>query len=125
MTTSSPVDLDTLPALPRDAGGPLFAEPWQAQAFALAVRLREQGHFTWSEWCAALNEQIRAAQAAGDPDLGDTYYAHWLKALESLVVRKGLASVPEIEARRDAWDRAHRATPHGEPVALDAAARSD
>ncbi len=123
MTTSSAPDLDALPALPRDAGGPLFAEPWQAQAFALAVRLQEQGHFTWSEWCAALNREIVAAQAAGDADLGDTYYRHWLAALESLVLEKGLASAEELARRRDAWDRAHRATPHGEPVHLDAAAR--
>lgn len=123
MTTSSPPDLDALPALPRDADGPLFAEPWQAQAFALAVRLQEQGHFTWSEWCAAMNEQILAAQAAGDPDLGDTYYRHWLAALEALTVRKGLTSAAELDARKEAWDRAHRATPHGEPVLLEAAAR--
>ena len=95
MTTSSRPDLDALPALPRDRDGPLFAEPWQAQAFALAVRLQEQGHFTWSEWCAAMNEQILAAQAAGDPDLGDTYYRHWLAALETLAVRKGLTSAAE------------------------------
>jgi nitrile hydratase accessory protein len=123
MTTSSPPDLDALPALPRDAEGPLFAEPWQAQAFALAVRLQELGHFTWTEWCAALNRRILAAQAAGDPDLGDTYYEHWLAALESLAVEKGLTSPGELAARKQAWDRAHRATPHGEPVTLDAAAR--
>jgi len=117
------VDLDALPALPRNEEGPLFAEPWQAQAFALAVRLREQDYFTWSEWCAAMNQEILAAQAAGDPDLGDTYYEHWLAALEKLVVAKGLATVPELDDRRAAWERAHEATPHGEPVTLEAAAR--
>ena len=123
MTTSSLPDLDALPALPRTQDGPLFAEPWQAQAFALAVRLQEQGYFTWTEWCAAMNEQILAAQAAGDPDLGDTYYQHWLAALERLAVEKGLTSADELSERKDAWDRAHRATPHGEPVLLEAAAR--
>jgi nitrile hydratase accessory protein len=123
MTTSNPPDLASLPSLPRDERGPVFAEPWQAQAFALAVRLRAQGHFTWTEWCAALNRQITSAQAAGDPDLGDTYYEHWLAALESLVVEKGLSSAQELGARKDAWDRAHRATPHGEPVSLEAAVR--
>ena len=123
MTTSIPPDLDALPALPRDAEGPLFAEPWQAQAFALAVRLQALGVFTWSEWCAEMNRQIAAARAVGDPDLGDTYYQHWLRALETLTVAKGLVSVGELAERRDAWDRAHRATPHGEPVRLEAAAR--
>ena len=124
MTTSNPPDLTLLPTLPRDAQGPVFAEPWQAQAFALAVRLREQGYFTWTEWCAAMNRQITLAQEAGDADLGDTYYHHWLAALESLVVEKGLSSAEELHARKDAWDRAHRATPHGEPVLLEAAARA-
>ena len=124
MTTSNPPDLALLPSLPHDAQGPVFAEPWQAQAFTLAVRLRAQGHFTWSEWCAAMNRQITLAQQAGDPDLGDTYYHHWLAALETLVVEKGLSSVAELAARKEAWDRAHRATPHGEPVSLDLAARA-
>ena len=123
MTTSSPVDLDALPSLPRDEEGPLFAEPWQAQAFAMAVQLQALGVFTWSEWCAQMNREITAAQAAGDPDLGDTYYRHWLNALETLSVAKGLTSPGELAERRDAWDRAHRATPHGEPVRLEAAAR--
>lgn len=123
MTTLNPPDLNLLAALPRDEQGPLFAEPWQAQAFALAVRLRAQGYFTWTEWCAALNRQITLAQQAGDADLGDTYYSHWLAALETLVVEKGLSSTQELSARKDAWDRAHRATPHGEPVSLEAAAR--
>ena len=125
MTTSSPPDLDALPALPRDDEGPIFAEPWQAQAFALSVRLREDGLFTWSEWCAAMNTEIAAAQSQGDPDLGDTYYHHWLRALERLVTEKGLLNGSEIAARHAAWDRAYRATPHGEPVVLAAAARRD
>lgn len=117
------IDLDTLPALPRNSEGPIFAEPWQAQAFALAVRLREQGHFTWTEWCSALNREISNAQRAGDPDLGDTYYEHWLAALETLVVDKQLSTTNELLKRKDAWDRAQKATPHGEPVLLEAAAR--
>ena len=103
----------------------MFAEPWQASSFALAVRLRAQGYFTWTEWCAAMNRQIELAQRAGDPDLGDTYYHHWLAALESLVVEKGLSTVEELGARKDAWDRAHRATPHGEPVSLATMANDD
>lgn len=124
MTTSNLPDLDALPALPRNDEGPLFAEPWQAQAFALAVKLQELGYFTWSEWCAQMNAQILAAQAAGDPDLGDTYYEHWLAGLEALAVAKGLTSPGELAARKDAWARAHEATPHGEPVLLEAAARA-
>lgn len=97
---------------------PTFREPWQAEAFALAVKLHEQGVFTWAEWAEALAEEIKRAQAAGDPDLGDTYYHHWLAALERLVKAKGLLSAEAIEARRDAWDRAVRATPHGRPIEL-------
>jgi nitrile hydratase accessory protein len=108
-----------LPSLPRDdQGSPVFREPWQAQAFAMAVRLSEAGHFTWTEWAQALAEQIRHAQAAGDPDLGDTYYLHWLAALERLVTAKGLVSPEELTHRKDEWAEAARTIPHGQPIEL-------
>ena len=108
-----------LPSLPRDAqGSPVFCEPWEAQAFAMAVRLHEAGCFTWTEWAAALAEQIRNAQAAGDPDLGDTYYVHWLAALEHLVAAKGLVTAEELAQRKAAWAEAARVTPHGQPIEL-------
>ena len=110
--------LAALPLLPRDAGGPVFAEPWQAQAFALAVRLSEQGHFTWKEWAAALGAELKAAAARGEPDDGTYYYHHWLAALERLVAEKGLASPAALHARKNAWAEANRATPHGQPVEL-------
>jgi nitrile hydratase accessory protein len=110
--------LCALPTIPRDAEGPVFREPWEAQAFAMAVALNERGTFTWSEWAAALAAEIKAAQAAGDPDSGDTYYHHWLAALEKLVAAKALASQAELLQRRDRWDRAARATPHGQPIVL-------
>ena len=108
-----------LPNLPRDhEGSPVFREPWEAQAFAMAVRLHEAGHFTWTEWAAALAEQIRLAQAAGDPDLGDTYYVHWLAALERLVAEKGLVSAEELAQRKGEWAEVARSTPHGKPIEL-------
>ncbi|HSS02508.1 MAG TPA: nitrile hydratase accessory protein [Kofleriaceae bacterium] len=118
MTRAMP-SASELPDLPRDEqGGPVFREPWQAQAFAMALRLHEAGHFTWTEWAAALAAQIQRAQAAGDPDLGDTYYLHWLAALEHLVAQKGLVSVDELVRRKDAWAEAARETPHGMPIEL-------
>ena len=114
MTSRAPL----LAGQPGDEAGPVFREPWEAQAFALAVELSEAGVFTWAEWAETLGAEIKAAQAAGDPDLGDTYYRHWLAALERLVAEKGLLAAPEIAARRDAWARAYRTTPHGQPVAL-------
>ena len=108
-----------IPGLPRgDDGSPVFREPWQAQAFAMAVRLHEAGHFTWSEWAAALSDEIRRAQAAGDPDLGDTYYQHWLAALERLVAVQGRVRAGELARRKDEWAEAARTTPHGEPIEL-------
>jgi nitrile hydratase accessory protein len=109
---------EAVPGIPCDAEGPVFREPWEAQAFAMAVRLHEAGHFTWTEWAAALSEEIRQAQAAGDPDLGDTYYRHWLAALERLVTAKGLVSTEELARRKDEWADAARATPHGAPIEL-------
>jgi nitrile hydratase accessory protein len=107
-----------LPSLPRDEGGPVFAEPWQAQAFALAVRLSAQGHFTWKEWAAALAEELKAAADRGDPDDGSRYYEHWLAALERLVAAKGLSNPGEMLDRKHAWADAYRHTPHGRPVVL-------
>ncbi len=115
--------LEKLPGLPVDADGPVFQAPWQAQAFALTLKLHEAGCFTWREWAAALAAQIDAAQAAGDPDLGDTYYLHWLAALEAIVAEKRILSGRELRQRRDDWAAAARNTPHGEAIILEAAAR--
>ena len=114
--------LDALAAthpIPRDAEGPIFAEPWQAKAFAFAVNLHERGAFTWSEWAHALSRTIKQAQAAGDPDLGDTYWDHWLATLERIVADKGLTSARALAEKAAAWDRAAHATPHGQPILLD------
>jgi len=114
MTTPMP----ELHGMPADGDGPVFAEPWEAHAFALAVSLQQHGLFTWSEWALALARQISAAQAAGDADLGDTYYRHWLAALETLVAAKGASSNDELARYRDAWGHAANRTPHGQPIEL-------
>jgi nitrile hydratase accessory protein len=110
--------LSELPRLPRDEGGPVFAEPWQAQAFALAVRLSEQGYFTWKEWAATLAEELKAAADRGEPDDGSRYYEHWLAALERLVTSNQLANSAELLQRKEDWADAYRHTPHGRPVEL-------
>src|SRR5688572_14981287 len=110
----------TLPGLPRDQHGPVFQEPWQAQAFALTLALHRRGLFTWGEWAAALAAEIKRAQAAGDPDTGETYYHHWLAALERLVAEKGAASVQALAQHYQAWERATHRTPHGKPIELRA-----
>jgi nitrile hydratase accessory protein len=107
-----------VPGVPADQAGPVFRAPWEAQAFALAVALHRQGLFTWREWAAALAEEIRLAQAAGDPDTGETYYQHWLAALERLVASKGVASAETQTSYRDAWHRAAHRTPHSKPIEL-------
>ncbi len=104
--------------LPRDEHGPVFNEPWEAKAFAMVLRLHEQGLFSWPEWAEALSQEINAAQAGGDAGLGDTYYQHWLRALETLVARKGAASADELARCRQAWAEAAERTPHGQPVEL-------
>lgn len=110
--------LAALPPLPRDEEGPVFAAPWQAQAFALAVKLSEQGHFTWKEWAAALADELKAAADRGEPDDGSNYYHHWVVALERLVTGKGLTDSPALRDRKEAWADAYRHTPHGQPVVL-------
>jgi nitrile hydratase accessory protein len=109
---------DLIPAHLRDAGGPVFREPWEAQTFAMAVALFERGAFSWPQWAAVLAEEIQRAQAAGDPDTGETYYRHWQSALERIVAETGLTDRAMLERYRDAWDRAAARTPHGAPIEL-------
>ena len=110
--------LDALPAIPRDAEGPVFRAPWEAQAFAMAVMLHERGHLDWKEWAARLADEIAAAQARGEYDDGSRYYYYWLTALEKVVSEKGLIAADELATRKDEWDRAARETPHGQPIEL-------
>jgi nitrile hydratase accessory protein len=111
-------DLGALPPLPRDEEGPVFREPWEAQAFAMALRLHEGRHFDWREWASHLAREIAAARERGDPDTGETYYQHWLAALERMAVDKGLVSEAELARRREEWEIAARETPHGQPIEL-------
>lgn len=110
--------LKTLESIPRRDNEPVFSEPWEAEVFALALSLHEQGLFTWNEWADALSAAISKAQATGDPDLGDTYYLHWLAALEQLVVDKQLGDATQLSALFTAWDTAARHTEHGQPIEL-------
>jgi nitrile hydratase accessory protein len=120
------IDLTTCPGLPMgqaegEAASPVFAEPWQAQAFAMTLQLHQRGLFTWPEWAAALSAQIGLAQQAGDADMGNTYYDHWLAALETLVAAKGAAPADELARCARAWDQAADRTPHGQPIVLQPA----
>ncbi len=114
MTGDSPI----LSGQPRDADGPVFKEPWQAQVFAMTLALHQQGLFSWAEWAQALAAQVSKAQEAGDPDLGDTYYDHWLAALEHMVAAKRASSIDEMIRYGRAWSRAAERTPHGQPIDL-------
>ncbi len=118
-------DLDLFAGMPRDGSEPVFREPWEANAFAMAVRLNEAGVFTWVEWAATLASEIDSAQADGDRDLGDTYYRHWLNALETLVASKGLLGVSDMARRKEEWRRAYLATPHGAPIELSQERNTD
>ena len=109
---------EAVPSIPRDAEGPVFRAPWEAQAFAMALALNARGLFTWGEWAAALGDEIKRAQAAGDPDTGETYYRHWLAALERIVADKGVASGETLARTRDAWHHAADRTAHGRPIEL-------
>jgi nitrile hydratase accessory protein len=109
---------EAVPGIPRDADGPVFREPWEAQAFAMALALHARGLFTWNEWTETLAGEIRRAQGSGDPDSGETYYRHWLATLETLISAKGVATSETLHRYRDAWDHAADRTPHGSPIEL-------
>lgn len=115
---SAGVTLQDLPNLPADSSGPVFAEPWQAQAFAMAVRMSEQGCFTWSEWVAEFSTELKAAAGRGEPDDGSHYYDHWVVTLERLTIQKALLDPTSLQDRKAAWLDAYLHTPHGQPVEL-------
>ena len=94
---SSPPKLADLPLLPRDESGPVFAEPWQAQAFAVVVGLTEAGRISVQEWADHLGAVLEEAEARGEYDTGRHYYDHWLTALERLIVAKNLAGWDELK----------------------------
>jgi len=123
--STSDCDTSVLLKLPKDADGPVFREPWQASAFALAVSLSRHGHFTWPEWAKTLSEELRASAARGEPDDGSHYYHCWLTALERLVVEKRLSDVGTLLTQKEAWADAYRRTPHGQPVTLGVEAATD
>jgi nitrile hydratase accessory protein len=101
-----------LAGLPRDgAGAPVFAQPWQAKAFALAVLLNERGAFAWPDFAAAL-----AGECAREPE--GEYYANWLRAFEAVLATGGIAAPEAVAELAAAWRRAAAATPHGQPVRL-------
>ncbi len=110
--------IDEVPGIPRGPDGPVFREPWEAQSFAMALALHRAGLFQWSEWAAMLADEIKRAQAAGDPDTGETYYRHWQATLERMVAAKGLTDAGAIARHADAWSHAARRTPHGTPIEL-------
>jgi len=109
---------ETLPSLPRDAEGPLFDAPWEAQAFAMTLALHARGEFTWREWAHSLAEVISEVRQRGEADTGEHYYRHWLVALERMVSRKGLVTEALLQQRRQQWEEAARRTPHGHPIEL-------
>ena len=99
---------------------PVFAQAWQARAFALALKLSERGHFTQSEWSTALARQLRNVADRGEPDDGSHYYEHWLAALEALVIEKAMTTKASLDTRKEEWRDAYLRTPHGKPVELQA-----
>ena len=116
-------DLESLPSLPRDDDGPVFREPWEAQAFALTLTLYQEGHFTWGEWAEHLGAEIAAARDRGEDDLGDTYYEYWVAALEKLVAGKGILTGDDINRRKQEWAQAANRTEFGKPITLDDGAK--
>ncbi len=123
--TDNEAMLQDLKEVPRDDGGPVFNEPWEASAFALAVRLSAEGHFTWAEWTETISREIAEARTRGDPDLGDTYYHHWVNALQRLCEEKSLVDHDLVEQRKEEWRMAYLNTPHGQPIELSAAFKDE
>ena len=102
----------------KDEQQPVFAEPWEAHAFAIAVKLSEKGLFKWSEWTNSLAKEIKEAKEQGNPDFGNTYYKFWLSALETILLEKNIVKKSDLKSMMEQWRRAYLSTPHGIPVKL-------
>ena len=102
----------------KDEQQPVFAEPWEAHAFAIAVKLSEKGLLKWSEWLDVLAEEIKEAKEQGNPDFGNTYYQFWLSALETILLEKNILKKSDLKSIMEQWRRAYLSTPHGIPVKL-------
>ncbi len=105
------------PGLPKShQGDPVFAEPWQAEAFAMTVRLHEKGVFSWSEWAEALSHELY--KPGRRADAGD-YFDCWVAALSRLVTELSITSQEQLNDLTQSWQRAAEATPHGKPILLE------
>lgn len=104
--------------IPNDGDGPVFDEPWQAQAFAMTVKLHEAGQFSWSEWAEIFGAEIAADTARGEGVGNSAYYLCWLAALEKIVARKRLMTAEELISRKEEWREASEHTPHGQPIEI-------
>ena len=102
----------------KDEQQQVFAEPWEAHVFAIAVKLSEKGLLKWSEWSDALAEEIKEAKDQGQPDFGNTYYQFWFSALETILLKKNILKKSDIKSRMEQGRRAYLSTPHGNPVKL-------
>lgn len=119
-------DLKRTPHLPHDEGGPVFNAPWEAKAFAMTLGLHKRGVFEWSDWCDTLAAEISLAQAAGDPDLGDTYYQHWLSALEKMITKKDVTDEARLLAVKEDWRAADEHRGFGEaPILVPGASQAN
>ena len=96
----------------------MFREPWEAQAFAMALALHERGVFSWPEWATMLATELKDAHGTDDADTDENYYHHWLAALERLLTEKGVTDSRMLARYRNAWRRATGRSPHGTPIEL-------
>jgi nitrile hydratase accessory protein len=110
---------DTVVTQPDVAEDPVFAEPWQAQAFAMTMQLSQRGAFTWGDWVEAFSTEIRTHPTQPGEDNTVAYYRQWLAALETILTARGLSTAEEISGTQELWRQAYLNTPHGLPVALE------
>jgi nitrile hydratase accessory protein len=86
----------------------VFAEPWEARAFALAVTLSGGERFAWDDFRDLLIAEIAAGDAAAtnaaparlpDDTAAAPYYERWLAALEKILCAKAMLNAEEIDRR--------------------------
>ncbi len=114
----TPPETSNIKPFKRLDGEPVFDEPWQAQALAMADTLIDNGVISATLWSDMLGSELKKAQSLDADDDMTTYYKAALQALELLLDQQTSVSASEVSDKRDAWERAYLATPHGQPVIL-------
>lgn len=106
-------------AIPRKGSELAFASPWELRALSIAVGLHREGGFAWQEFQQALVATIQEWEGTPSAEREEwSYYRHWVRALERLMVERGIAKRDEIDGKQAECVKATEETRHHQKAGL-------